>query len=357
MEKQNDIAILVGATDDERKPKVVNILKSALTVALEVRVDVLQALDSHASEIGLRSIDDDFSVDALLSEVIELEKVNIARTADLRGEGVRIAVLDTGIDERHPDLEGIVEGAFDMTGEGPGDSVGHGTHVACIVAGRGVVDATKAGIADRAMLIDVKVLGANGSGSASSVIAGIEAAVEHGADIINMSLGASGEFDGTDPLSLAANWAVSQGAVVCAAAGNCGPGGSPLQCAVRGDRTISSPGCAADIITVGALNKDLTSADYSSRGPTGAGLAKPDVVVIGSAIVAARAMGTSMGIPVDERYTRASGTSMASPVCAGLAALYLEQARKEGSSPTSVEVKERIRGAAKPLPGLGPIQA
>jgi squalene cyclase/subtilisin family serine protease len=353
LKKDAQISVRAGGSGG-KKFKVVRALKSIRTVAVEIRVDVLQALSTFATDVGIQTIDEDFRVHGFLDVVSNLEKIEIARHDNLHGEGIYIAILDTGIDDVHPDLVGVVQEHVDLTTEGPEDKVGHGTHVASIVAGRGIVDQSKKGIADKATLLAVKVLGSNGNGSASTVIAGIEAAVEKGVNIINMSLGAAGNFDGTDPLSESSNWAVSQGVTVCAAAGNCGPAGSVLQCDALGDKTIGTPGCAADVITVGALNKDLSVAGYSSRGPTWGGIVKPDVMTIGSMVVAARAKNTSMGTPINQTYTQASGTSMATPVCSGLVALLLEQAHKNGKNLKPHDVKEFLRSHAVPFTGLDP---
>jgi serine protease AprX len=159
----------------------------------------------------------------------------------------------------------------------------------------------------------------------SGVMAGVEWAVDRGVQVINLSLGGSGSSDGQDALSLTCNAAVARGIVVCAAAGNEGPTA----------RTIGSPGAAADVITIGATDRRDRVASFSSRGPTRDGRTKPDVCFPGVDIVAARAAGTTMGSPLGEWYTASSGTSMATPHAAGLAALLL-QARL-GSSPAQIK--------------------
>jgi serine protease AprX len=145
-------------------------------------------------------------------------------------------------------------------------------------------------------------------------MAGVEWAVDQNVHVMNLSLGGAGSSDGQDALSLTCNAAVGLGIAVIVAAGNAGPG----------SRTIGSPGAAADVITVGAVDRDDGIARFSSRGPTADGRTKPDICFPGTDIVAARAAGTSMGSPVGDRYTAASGTSMATPHGAGLAALLLQ---------------------------------
>ncbi len=127
--------------------------------------------------------------------------------------------------------------------------------------------------------------------------------------MINLSLGSNGPCDGSDALSTLCDEAVNRGVVMCVAAGNSGPGVS----------TVGSPGCARQVITVGATNDNDQITNFSSRGPTSDGRVKPDVCFPGFGIIAARAEGTSMGTPIDARYTSASGTSMATPHAAGVA--------------------------------------
>ena len=158
-----------------------------------------------------------------------------------------------------------------------------------------------------------KVLRDDGSGMSSDVMAGVEWAVEQGARVINVSLGSTGPCDGSDALSAVCDAAWRTGVVMCVAAGNEGPGAG----------TVGSPGCARQVITVGASDDADAVAGFSSRGPTLDGRQKPDICLPGSGIVSARAKGTVMGTPVDERYTRASGTSMATPHATGAVAVML----------------------------------
>jgi serine protease AprX len=145
-------------------------------------------------------------------------------------------------------------------------------------------------------------------------MAGIEWAVEQNVDVINLSLGGAGSGDGQDALSLTCNAAVARSIVVCVASGNAGPG----------SRTVGAPGAAADVITVGAVDRSDRVARFSSRGPTADGRIKPDVCLPGTDIVSARAVDSSQGQPVSDRYTAMSGTSMATPHASGLAALLLQ---------------------------------
>lgn len=238
--------------------------------------------------------------------------------AGIDGAGVTVAVLDTGVDVEHPDLAGQVDLQQDFSGSGNVlDHVGHGTHVAATAAGTGAgSDGLRKGVAPGASIISGKVLGDDGSGSTSGVIAGMEWAVAQEADVINMSLG-GGATDGTDPLSQALNaLSAESDALFVVSAGNDGPGPS----------TIGAPGSADAALTVGAVDRDESLADFSSRGPRLTDLAvKPDLTAPGVGIVAARASGTDLGDPVDDLYTAADGTSMAAPHVAGAAALLAAQ--------------------------------
>lgn len=254
----------------------------------------------------------------------------------LTGEGVRVAIVDTGIDANHPDFEGRIAASTDFTGEGPGDGNGHGTHCAGIAAGSGAAcGGAYRGVAPDATLYVAKVLRANGQGMMSTVMAGVEWAVDQGVHIISLSLGGPGPGDGSDALSEICDAAVAEGITVVVAAGNDGPNGY----------TIGSPGSARNVITIGACNDDDRIAPFSSRGPTTDGRVKPDVVFPGVEIVSARASGTSMGTVVDEWYTSASGTSMATPHAAGVCALLLQA--HPGSSPA--EIKARLMSTAVDL--------
>ncbi len=241
------------------------------------------------------------------------------------GRGVRVAVLDTGSDPKHPDLAGKVElaknfsGSPDQPGETAVDRNGHGTHVASTIAGSGAASGGKRkGVAPGARLLVGKVLDDNGNGSFDEIIAGMEwAAVEQRAPVISMSLGTASSSDGTDPLSQAADRLTAEtGALFVIAAGNTGP---DLQ-------TVGSPGAATSALTVGAVDKADEPAWFSSRGPRKGDLAvKPEIVAPGAAIVAARAAGTTLGSVLDPYYTSLNGTSMATPHVAGAAAILAQQ--------------------------------
>ncbi len=239
--------------------------------------------------------------------------------AGLDGAGVSVAVLDTGIDQTHPDLTGkIVEAVNFTTEDSAVDRHGHGTHVASTIAGSGAAsDSRYRGVAPGVSLLVGKVLDDNGDGRESWLIDGMEWATAADAQVVNMSLGTDAPSDGNDPLSLAVDELTERtGTLFVVAAGNTGPN----------PRTVAAPGAAAAALTVGAVDKTDRLADFSSRGPLTRSFAlKPDITAPGVAITAARAAGTSLGTAVGEHYTTAKGTSMATPHVAGAAAILAQQ--------------------------------
>ncbi|MCW2915004.1 MAG: hypothetical protein JWN52_3072 [Actinomycetia bacterium] len=237
--------------------------------------------------------------------------------AGFTGKGVKVAVLDTGVDATHPDLKGqIAESANFSDAPDTVDHFGHGTHVAATIAGTGAASGgERKGVAPDASLLIGKVLNDQGEGTDSTVIAGMEWAAPR-AKVINMSLGGWDPSDGTDPLSTAVDTLTKQdGSLFVVAAGNAGAIG-----------WISSPAAADSALTVGAVDGNDKLADFSSRGPrSGRYAIKPEIVAPGVDIVAARAKGTAMGRIVDADYVAASGTSMATPHVVGAAALLVQQ--------------------------------
>ncbi|GGP97753.1 subtilisin family serine protease [Actinomadura coerulea] len=256
--------------------------------------------------------------------------------AGYTGKGAKVAVLDTGVDAGHPDLKGrIAETRNFSESADTADRFGHGTHVASTVAGTGAAsDGRRRGVAPDADLLIGKVLDDEGSGTDSSVIAGMEWAAPR-ADVVNMSLGGA-PTDGTDPLSLALNDLTKEhGTLFVVAAGNDGLVGS-----------VGSPGTADAALTVGAVDARDRLAEFSSRGPRGHA-AKPEIVAPGVDVVAARAEGTAMGTPTGAAYTKASGTSMAAPHVAGAAALLA--AKHPDWEPS--RLKAALVGTADPATG------
>ncbi|MFI6133981.1 S8 family serine peptidase [Micromonospora sp. NPDC051141] len=240
-----------------------------------------------------------------------------AWAAGYTGKGVKVAVLDTGVDLTHPDLAGKVAESRNFSEEAdPDDIVGHGTHVASIIAGSGAASGGKyRGVAPDATLLSGKVCEEFGC-TESAILAGMQwAAAEQHATVINMSLGG---FDTpeVDPLEQAVESLTAQtGSLFVVAAGNDGADGS-----------VGSPSTADAALSVGAVDRDDDLADFSSRGPrAGDGAIKPDITAPGVDIVAARAAHGQIGDPVGDRYVSLSGTSMATPHVAGAVALIAQQ--------------------------------
>ncbi|WP_328694451.1 S8 family serine peptidase [Streptomyces phaeochromogenes] len=238
------------------------------------------------------------------------------------GKGVRIAVLDTGVDATHPDLKDQVVAARNFTPSPDAtDRYGHGTHVASIAAGTGAASPAGSagafkGVAPGAELLNGKVLDDEGSGDDSGILAGIEWAAEQGADVVNLSLG-GGDTPGLDPLETAVDeFSADKGILFAVSAGNDGE---------FGEQTIGSPGSAESALTVGAVDGDDRLAEFSSRGPrVGDDGIKPDVTAPGVDITAAAAPGSVIEQEVGqnpEGYLTISGTSMAAPHVAGAAAI------------------------------------
>jgi serine protease AprX len=296
--------------------------------AIRVTSKGLEEILDHPS---VRRIHADREVNAFLDVASPTVEAPQLWPEGVTGKGVTAAVIDTGI-HPHTDLEGRIVAFKDFVGERqfPYDDNGHGTHVAGDIASNG--DASEQryrGPAPEASLVGVKVLNKMGSGSLSTVIAGVDWCIQnkerYNIRVINLSLGSEATSSHEDdPVCKIVEKAWREGIVVCAAAGNDGP--------ERG--TIGSPGIAPSIITVGAMDdkktigrSDDTIANFSSRGPTIDGLVKPDVVAPGVDIISLRSPNSflSKQIGGSGPYISMSGTSMATPICAGIVALMLDK--------------------------------
>ncbi|MPZ25654.1 MAG: S8 family serine peptidase [Micromonosporaceae bacterium] len=277
-----------------------------------------------------------------LAESAPLVGAPQAWAAGFDGTGRTVAVLDTGIDGNHPDLAGKVVAAENFTTDpDTRDENGHGTHVSGILAGTGVgSDGTFRGVAPGAELMSGKVCNSAGSCPTSGLLAGMEWAAAR-ADLVSVSIGTQVGTDGTDPLSQAVNSLTAQhDTLFVIASGNAG---------AFGDGSVGSPGAADAALTVGSVDKSEQLAGSSSRGPRLGDFAiKPDLTAPGVSIVSARGAGTSLGTPVNELYTTASGTSMATPHVAGAAAILLQQ----DPNLSAAEVKAALATTAVPNPSL-----
>ena len=267
-----------------------------------------------------------------MEEVVPVHGVDLVwQDTGYTGEGVTMAIIDTGIDGNHTALDDLDDDnmtddpkivafydAINNPGETNGteifpyDDNGHGTHCAGITAGTGAPNYQHIGVAPRANLVGVKVLDGGGSGSFAAVMAGMQWTVEkrHEFNIraASMSLGAlTGAIEWTsseeESVNRMANEMMRAGVTLFIAAGNSG-----------GTATIGTPGSAEDVITVGSLDKDTSIAIYSSQGPTEEGRVKPNIAFVGSSVNAPDAN-------TGDGYVALSGTSMATPGAAGVAVL------------------------------------
>ena len=340
LDENGRISVIVdfdhAPTEDDEK-----MLSSEVDFELEFRYWLI---DSIAGTVELNRIHElvdlpgvvFVELDGILG--IQMEDVVPAHGVDLvwqdtgyTGEGVTMAIIDTGIDGNHTALDDLDDdnttndpkivafydainnpGATNGTEIFPYDDNGHGTHCAGITAGTGAPDYRHIGVAPRANLVGVKVLDGGGSGSFAAVMAGMEWTVEkrHEFNIraASMSLGAlTGAIEWTsseeESVNRMANEMMRAGVTLFIAAGNSG-----------GTATIGTPGSAEDVITVGSLDKDTAIAVYSSQGPTEEGRVKPNVAFVGSSVNAPDAN-------TGDGYVALSGTSMATPGAAGVAVL------------------------------------
>ena len=286
------------------------------------------------------------------------------------GRGVGVAVIDTGIAGDLPDFytagrsRVIASAVTNPCAKNATDNVGHGTHVAGLIAGNSLnypglrkLAGRYMGTAPRANLISVKVSDDDGDTTVLDVINGIQFAVDHkddlGIRVMNLSLSSSvAESYKTDPLDAAVESAWFSGIVVVAAAGNDGTAANAVQFA---------PGNDPFVITAGALDDrgstrldDDVLAPWSSRGVTQDGVQKPEVLAPGTRLVAALAPRSDFEdlcrrCVVGRNYFRLSGTSMSSAVVSGVAALVLQA----NPNMTPNQVKGAILSTLRQVPGVG----
>jgi serine protease AprX len=347
-------------------------------IALTIPVTALPALEADPEIVSV-------TVDHPMKELDDLSDVATgvpsAWNAGYNGAGIGVAVIDSGINDSHPDLKNSAETTSrvvyhqDFTGTATSNSsgaqydlYGHGTHVAGIIGGNGYLSGgTYQGVATGVNLVDLRALDLNGSGSDSTVIAAIEEAIAlqntYNIRVINLSLGRGIFVSYTqDPLCQAVESAWKAGIVVVVAAGNYG------RVSINGSNgfgTITAPGNDPYVITVGAMKNNGSSspsaetiASYSSKGPTTYDhVVKPDIVAPGNDIVSLAAPGATLeaeypaefvtGNDGNNDYFTLSGTSMATPLVAGAAALLLQQ----NAQLTPDQVKARLmKSTYKSLP-------
>lgn len=259
------------------------------------------------------------------------------------GPATTVAVIDTGVDASHEELKGSVLSGWDAISGQEGatsDDHGHGTHVAGIIAAQAGNRRGGAGAAPGVRVLPVRVLDAEGNGWLSDVLEGIVWAVDHGADVVNLSLGGT-----TNPESFrpAIRYAIERGVVVVAAAGNEALEGNP----------VSYPAADPDVVAVAAVRPDGARASFSSHGSY-VDLAAPGYDIFAPCPQRASTCAESRdaGWTAPAGYGRLSGTSMAAPFVSAAAALVL-RARPELSAE---EVRRALEGGAEDLgsPGRDP---
>ena len=338
-------SLVQGLGAQARRP----LRNSSRWLSLRLPAHRLAAL-ADSDSVDYVGIDEPVMTDMDIARQAANEPVAPSPESALKGAGVTIAVLDSGV-ALHPDIQTLTA-VVDVVGHSnpqaapPSTSVdpyGHGTHVAGIMVGNGSHSGGHmAGVAPEASLVSVRVLDQLGRGMSSDVLAGLQWILDHkdeyGIRVVNISLGhLVFEPVADDPLVEAVDELWDAGVVVVCSAGNRGRDGHV---------TITSPCNSAKAITIGATNHNHTAqitddkvATYSSRGPTAFDLiAKPDLVAPGNRIVSTRSAGSRLDMLLPDRrvaadpahpnvfeYVEMSGTSMASPIVAATAALMIEQ--------------------------------
>ncbi len=323
---------------------------------VKYKLPIINSVAAYVPSLSVKSmamdrVTEKIYLDDVAYKLMDIASVTVgsdfANENGLTGKNISIAVLDTGVFP-HKDLttpNSRIIGFKDFVGEKtePYDDDGHGTHVAGIVAGNGFSSKGRyMGVAPDSNIVGVKVLGGDGGGSISDVIAGVQWTIDnknrYNIKVMTLSLGTKPKGNhADDPLCKAVNAAVDSGITVVVAAGNSGPNAS----------TITSPAISPKVITVGACDDRKTSSsnsigipDFSSRGPTPEGLKKPDILAPGVGI-------NSLANKQSEYHTL-SGTSMATPIVAGCVALLYEN----NPNITPSQVKDVLTSNARNL-GLG----
>jgi thermitase len=241
-------------------------------------------------------------------------------------QSVVIAIVDTGVDDTHPDLASKIVGEYGVIGGSVHDGFGHGTHVAGIAAAATDNSTGVAGICWNCGILSVKVLNSQGSGYISDVASGITYAASHGARVINLSLGGAGQ---TQTLDSALNYAVANNALPVCAMGNNGNGVA---------QATPEPAYWYSCLTVIATDQSGARASFSNYGAK-ADVAAPGVAVLSTMPTYAVTL-NSYGYK--QNYDALSGTSMATPVVSGIAGLVLSM----NPNLTPMQVKGIIMTAA-----------
>ena len=255
--------------------------------------------------IIIDELDDDFDIDWGV-RIINAPKL----WKHTKGEGVKVAVIDTGIDMNHPDLKDKIKGTiniFDKTTRDVTDVYGHGTHVAGLIAGE------LTGVAPNVDLYIANVLNDKGLGRVVDILDGVTYAINSNVDILCMSLGVNKKLP--QILEERIKRAVNKGIIIVCATGN------------NGKQSVAYPASYDFVVGVGGVNQDLKRADFSNYG-FDMDIVAPSVDILSTW--------------KDGKYAYMSGTSTASPLVAGGLALIKSYYRKQGIEITPTQIREMI---------------
>ena len=338
----------------ENEKKVQMILECSMTQAKELLISEiatlkyrLPSINSYVVELyekdlpklknieGLKAVYENTRITAQMNKSRKFLKADLANNQGYLGKGITVAFLDTGIaplkDFTIPTNRILYFKDFVNNETTPYDDNGHGTHVAGICAGNGMLsDGKYRGIAPLVNIVSLKTLNNKGSGNSSDVLAGIQWVIDNAKKynirIANLSIGTEPQLT-DDPLVKAVEFAWESGIIITTAAGNNGPK----------FETITSPGISKKVITVGTaddtsfVNISGTNViNFSGRGPTKECIVKPDILAPGTDIISCMTptpykQKDENIEAIDKNYMKLSGTSMSTPMVTGAIALLLEK--------------------------------
>ncbi|MGI9083755.1 MAG: S8 family serine peptidase [Aeromicrobium sp.] len=332
--KGEPLEVVVTSLDADGTPVISTALADTRATARSLVARALGRSSTVGAEMNHRvSIDvynDTFRSKQWALNALKGETVNQSTT----GSGIKVAVVDTGVKSSHSDLSGnVLSGRdFESPGTSANDENGHGTHVAGIIAALANNKRGIAGLAPRAKILPVRVLGRDGSGTSDNVARGIVYAADQGAKVINLSLGSTIQ---STAMRSAVAYAISKNSLVVAAAGNrgCGLLGSPTE----------YPAAYTGVVGVGAVTTSIRRASFSSCGSW------VDVVAPGAGIISTMINNSvDLGCSSSANYCTLSGTSFSSPYVAAAGALAIA---KRGWSQSTVA--RRLESTAQDLESSG----
>ncbi|MHA1730189.1 MAG: S8 family serine peptidase [Promethearchaeota archaeon] len=282
---------------------------------IESTVDFLVSIET---DTRINTIDGNYRAYLSLDEINKIVGTEIIRNSFYRpaGRGVKVAILDTGIDTNHPDLLKRVIVNYNLTEEEEEDLCGHGTMMAGIICGTGFVSRIKfRGVAPAVKLIDVKIADKTGIAYISDLLKGLEAIKHEKPDIIFFGLNTPIATDDSSILARACN-ILARDSILVAPAGNFGP--DPMM--------IGPPASASGVFCVGTVDKKEKMTFFSSRGPNFDGRIKPDLVIPGTQVVTTRGLNSELGTiyEFNRSYCKISGTSVSAAIFTGIVAMLKE---------------------------------